>query len=70
MTAELDDEEIIRQVTGELEKKFAGLSPAEIEAVVRKEFAALANRPVRDYLLILTERAAKKRLKNAGKARQ
>ena len=70
MTTELDNEEIIRQVIGELEKKFAERQPEEIETVVREEFSAIADRPVRDYVLILTERAAKKRLKNSGKARE
>ena len=39
-----------------------------IDEVVREEFAALAGRPVRDYLSVLTERAAKKRLKKLAKA--
>ncbi|WP_411721262.1 three-helix bundle dimerization domain-containing protein [Mycetocola sp.] len=69
MTTELDDEEVIRQVIGELKKKFADRPPTEVEAAVREEFTALADRPVRDYLLILTERAAKERLKDAGTAR-
>ena len=68
MTTELDNEEIIRQVVGELEQKFADRSPDEIETVVREEFDLLARRPVRDYVLILTERAAKKRLKSSAKA--
>lgn len=68
MTTELDNEEIIRQVVGELEQKFADRSPGEIETVVREEFDNLARRPVRDYVLILTERAAKKRLKSSAKA--
>lgn len=68
MTTELDNEEIIRQVIGELEQKFADRSPDEIETVVREEFNVLASRPVRDYVLILTERAAKKRLKSSAKA--
>lgn len=70
MTTELDNEEIISQVIGELEKKFADRSPDEIAGIVREEFDVLANRPVRDYVLILTERAAKKRLRSMDKARE
>ena len=36
-----------------------------VEAAVRVELDQLANRPVKDYLEVLTERAAKKRLKSA-----
>lgn len=69
MTTELDSEDIIRQVVGELEKKYDDHPRAEIETVVREELAALADRPVRDYVSILTERAAKKRLKHESKGR-
>ena len=65
MTANIDDEETIRQIVERLEKKFPDVPRAEIEDVARAEFAALADRPVRDFLTILTERAAKKRLKKS-----
>jgi Mg2+/Co2+ transporter CorC len=67
MTTDLENEDIIHQVVGELEKKFSDRPADEIESVVREEFAVLADRPVRDYVLILTERAAKKRLKHDSK---
>lgn len=63
MTADIDDVEIRRQVAESLRKKFPDTSAEVIEAVVREEFETLASRPVRDYLLVLTERAAKKRLR-------
>lgn len=51
MTTELDDEGVMRQVIGELDKKFADRPSREDEAAVREVFAALGDRPVRDYLL-------------------
>ena len=60
---DIDDEEIIRQVVERLGEKFPDVPRAEIEDVARAEFAAFSDRPVRDFLTILTERAAKKRLR-------
>jgi anti-sigma-K factor RskA len=65
VTTDIDDEETIRQVVDRLQKKFPDLPRTQIEHVARSEFAALADRPVRDFLTILTERAAKKRLRKA-----
>ncbi|WP_146069329.1 three-helix bundle dimerization domain-containing protein [Cryobacterium sp. Y11] len=65
MTTDIDDEETIRQVVERLEEKFPDVPRAEIEEVARAEFAALSDRPVREFLTILTERAAKKRLKKS-----
>jgi hypothetical protein len=67
VTTELDDEEVQAQVAASLEEKNPGITRSVIDEVVREEFAALAGRPVRDYLSILTERAAKKRLKKLSK---
>lgn len=59
----MEDEEIISQVVEKLAGKNADIPRDEIESTVRAEFEDLAGRPVRDYLSVLTERAAKKRLK-------
>jgi hypothetical protein len=67
VTTDIDDEETLRQVVDRLAEKFPDRPRAELETVARTEFVALAGRPVRDYLSILTERAAKKRLKRAAK---
>lgn len=56
-------EEVVKQVTESLQEKYPDSDPAEIDRVVRAELAQLVDRPVQDYLAILTERAAKKRLK-------
>ena len=63
MTTDIDNDDIKRQVVEKLVEKNPALDSAQIAKVVDEEFAALADRPVRDYLSILTERAAKKRLK-------
>ena len=65
MTTDIDIDEIFTQVSARLREKFPNRSPGEVEAVVRAELDVLANRPVKDYLEVLTERAAKKRLKSA-----
>jgi len=63
MTTEFDAEEVVRQVTEKLAAKFPDLSQKEIEKVVAEEVAVLEDRPVHDYVSVLSERAAKKRLK-------
>ncbi|WP_297374442.1 three-helix bundle dimerization domain-containing protein [Cryobacterium sp.] len=68
MTRDIDDEELIRQVVNRLQERFPDLPRRDLEGAARAEFLHLSGRPVRDYLSILTERAAKKRLKKAGRA--
>jgi hypothetical protein len=65
VSTDIDDEETVRQIVERLQKKFPDVPRDEIERVAQTEFDALAGRPVRDYLTILTERAAKKQLKKA-----
>jgi anti-sigma-K factor RskA len=67
VTTDIDDEETLRQVVDRLAEKFPDLPRSELEAAARTEFEALVGRPVRDYLSILTERAAKKRLKRESR---
>ncbi len=69
MGTDISDEDVMREVTEKLEAKYPNLNRDDIQMVVSEEFSALAGRPVRDYLSVLTERAAKKRLK-AAKAAQ
>ena len=63
MTTELNDAEVKAQVVAKLSEKNPSVSVSIIEEVVEEEVSAIADRPVRDYLSVLTERAAKKRLK-------
>jgi len=68
VTTDIDDEDTIRQVVDRLQEKLSDIPRDRIEAVARAEFDALNGRPVHDYLSILTERAAKKRLKHQADA--
>ena len=68
MTTDMNDEEVIAQVTDNLSARNSDIPRSIIDDVVREEFTALAGRPVRDYVSVLTERAAKKRLKKLTKA--
>ncbi|MBU1588785.1 MAG: hypothetical protein KKH51_12680 [Actinobacteria bacterium] len=58
----------MNQVAEKLSEKNTDVPRTVIDDVVREEYLALAGRPVRDYLSVLTERAAKKRLKKLAKA--
>ena len=62
MTAEFDVEQVIREVAANLHKKFPSKDPSEIEQVVRDQVDDLKDRPVRDYVSVLAQRAAKKQL--------
>ncbi|WP_411701271.1 three-helix bundle dimerization domain-containing protein [Conyzicola sp.] len=67
MTTDVDDEDTIRQVVDRLQEKLPDTPRDELERVAREEFESLSGRPVRDYLSILTERAARKRIKRDSK---
>lgn len=68
MTTDIDTDEILTQVTARLREKFPECSAKEVEDAVKAELDQLNDRPVRDYLEVLTERAAKKRLKGVAQA--
>ena len=65
MTTDQTDDEIKTQVTERLKQKFPDAPDAEIRSIVDEEFSGLADRPIRDFLGVLTERFAKKRLKKS-----
>ncbi|WKK71562.1 hypothetical protein Q0F99_19920 [Rathayibacter oskolensis] len=65
MTTEVNLDEIVSEVSARLKGRFPDRPAAEVESVVRTELDALADRPVQDYLSVLTERAAKSRLKKS-----
>ena len=62
MATDIDIDEIYRQVTAKLREMFPQVPSDEVGSAVRAELDELANRPVRDYIQVLTERAVKKRL--------
>ncbi|WP_344339741.1 three-helix bundle dimerization domain-containing protein [Agrococcus versicolor] len=63
MAKDVDHDEVMRQVIVRLQERFPDASEEEVARVAREELDALWQLPVQDYLTILTERAAKKRLK-------
>lgn len=65
MTTEIDPDEVVAQVSQRLAEKYPDLAADDIDRTVRAELAQLIDRPVQDYLAVLTERAAKKSLKKA-----
>jgi hypothetical protein len=67
VTTDVDDEDTLRQVVDRLQEKYPDVARVDLEVVAREEYYSLAGRPVRDYLSILTERAARKRLKKDNK---
>jgi len=62
MSTELDPELVVAEVTERLSEKNPETSPIEIESIVRAELNELIDRPVQDYVAVLTEREAKKKL--------
>jgi len=64
MTTDFDRDEVIAQVTNKLAEKYSKVARTRVEEVVREEVDALTGRPVQDYVSVLGERAAKKRLKD------
>lgn len=62
MADALDVEQVVREVSATLRKKLPAKDPAEIERIVRDQVEELKDRPVHDYVSVLAQRAAKKRL--------
>jgi hypothetical protein len=59
----VDREEIVAQIVEKLSAKHPEYDRHEVERVARVELAQIENSPVTAYLLVLTERATKQRLK-------
>ena len=64
MATDFDPQLIIDQVSEKLVEKYPKLKKSEIRKIVAEEVATLETRPVKDYVSVLSERAAKKRIKN------
>jgi hypothetical protein len=62
MASDFDPEQVVREVTGALQKKFPDKDPAEVQRVVQAQVDELKDRPVHDYVSVLAQRAAKKQL--------
>ncbi|MGM1029430.1 MAG: three-helix bundle dimerization domain-containing protein [Actinomycetota bacterium] len=63
MSGIVDRDEIVAQIVAKLTERHPDYDRDEVERVARAELAELENSPVQDFLLVLTERATKKRLK-------
>ena len=68
MTSDIDYDQIVRDSTEQLRTKYPDRSEAELRTVVEEELSTLRDATVQDYLSVLTVRAAKKRIKAAGRA--
>lgn len=62
MASDFDPEQVVREVTVALQKKFPDRDPAEVQRVVQEQVDELKDRPVHDYVSVLAQRAAKKQL--------
>ncbi len=60
-----DEERELAEVIDRLTKRFPTASAAEVEGAVNVEYLALEGNPVRDFVPVLVEKQAKKRLKHA-----
>ncbi|NQX03789.1 hypothetical protein HQQ82_03135 [Rathayibacter sp. VKM Ac-2856] len=65
MPDDVNLDQIVSEVSARLRTRFPDRPAAEVESAVQAELDALAGRPVQDYLSVLTERAAKSRLKKS-----
>lgn len=61
----VDREEIVAQIVTKLTAKHPEYDRDEVERTARAELAELEHSPVQDFLLVLAERATKKRLKRS-----
>jgi len=63
MATEFDPDEVVRQVTESLVRKFPDREAGSVETLVRAQVDELKDRPIHDYVSVLAERAVKKQLK-------
>ena len=65
VTTEFEPDLVVVEVTSALQKKFPQKDPSEVERIVRSEVDLLKDRPVHDYVSVLAQRAAKKKLSSS-----
>ncbi|WP_144407251.1 three-helix bundle dimerization domain-containing protein [Clavibacter michiganensis] len=65
---DVDYDQIVRDSTDQLRTKRTDRPEAELRAAVEEELATRRDATVQDYLLVLTVRAARKRLRAERKA--
>ena len=57
-----NETDAIQHVVGRLGGQFPELPPDEIERTVRDKYESLADSPIRDFVPVLVERAARRQL--------
>jgi len=62
----VDEDHAIAEVIDRLAIRFDAIPRAEIDSVVRAEHAKLLGNPIRDYVPVLVEHAAKARLRTVA----
>jgi hypothetical protein len=60
---EAAEQRSVEEVVDRLTKKYPDVDRGEIEQIVAEERQAYAGRPVRDFVPVLVEKSAKKRVK-------
>jgi hypothetical protein len=60
---EAAEQRSVEEVVDRLTKKYPDVDRGEIEQIVAEEHQAYAGRPVRDFVPVLVEKSAKKRVK-------
>lgn len=63
VAGEFDVDEVTAVVAARLRERHPEVPEKEVEKTARLEVEALAGRPVQDYVAVLSERAAHKKLK-------
>ncbi|GAA1940705.1 three-helix bundle dimerization domain-containing protein [Agromyces allii] len=62
------EQHAVTEVVDRLAEKYPGVDRDEIARIVADEYADLDGKPVRDFVPVLVEKSAKKRVKQAAKA--
>ena len=65
VTTDMDYDEVLKQVVDQLAPKHPQLSESTLEEFARVELDKLWNRPVKDYVVVLTGRAVKKAIRKS-----
>lgn len=59
----VSEEKAVAEVVDRLAEKFPSVEKTEITRIVADEYGTFEGRPVRDFVPVLTEKSAKKRVK-------
>ena len=65
---EIAEQRSVEEVIDRLARKYHGVDRLEIEKIVAAEHERYEGRPVRDFVPVLVEKSAKKRVKEVARA--